>query len=91
MAVSSGESGDVGPSSSGEVVPPISSGEIVPPVSSGETSNVLLSTANDSRFVIKKGEVSMKILGSLGLENIKVRFIYPYRRIQWAAKNAPPK
>ena len=57
LAVSSGESGDVGPSSSGEVVPPISSGEIVPPVSSGETSNVLLSTANDSRFVIKKGEV----------------------------------
>lgn len=57
LAVSSGESGDVGPSSSGEVVPPISSGEIVPPVSSGETSNVLLSTANDSKFVIKKGEV----------------------------------
>ena len=25
--------------------------------------------------IIKKGEVSMKILGSLGLENIKVRFI----------------
>ena len=33
----------------------------------------LMPTEEDK--IIKKGEVSMKILGSLGLENIKVRFI----------------
>lgn len=45
-------SGDVVPPSSGEIVPPISSGETT---TSGETSKVLLSTANDSKLVTKKG------------------------------------
>lgn len=52
LAVTDNASGDSG--DSGDITPSISGDENT---SSGETSNVLLSTAEDSKFIIEKGDV----------------------------------